>query len=98
MKKSELLKRIEALENLPTKVELLESMQENDRNKIEKIKDDIFRKGEGGMCDNLYYERGIPTYTKIKKILEHLGIEIYETTSKIKVRSTKPRKKGGKKK
>lgn len=98
MKKSELIKKIEALEKLFNRVEVLESMQENDRNNIKKIKDDIFSKGTVFLSCPDHLESGVPTHKKIEKILEHLGIEIYETASEIKVRSTKPRKKKGKKK
>ena len=65
---------------------------------IQNIKDNIFRKGTGPIFDKFYYEGDVSTYIKIKKILEYLGIEIYETSSEIKVRSAyKPKKKKEKK-
>lgn len=86
MKKSELLKRIEALE----------SMQEKDREKIGKIREDVFH-GYQDFFGEVAYSNTIPTYQRIKKIMEHLGLEIYETTSEIKVRSVKAKKKKRKK-
>lgn len=88
MKKLQLFKRIKELESRQKTIGL----------EIQNIKDNIFRKGTGPIFDRFYYEREIPTYTKIKKILEHLGIEIYEKASEIKVKSiVKPKKKGKKK-
>ncbi len=89
MKKSELLEKIKTLTE---RVELLESMQKNDRNRIKEIKEDVLQP-RILWFEKSYRQNDIPTYTKIKKILEHLGIEIYETESEIKVRSTKVKKK-----
>lgn len=87
MKKSELLKRIEALE----------SGQKAIKEDVQKLDDDVFYRGS-----ITYWWGAVPkrlhTKTKIEKILEYLGIEIYETSSEIKVRSTKLKKKKGKNK
>lgn len=95
MKKSELIKRIEALE--AKQKEIKESIQFI-KDDAKKIKDDLFSKGTGFFRWAGYFKSDISTYKKIEKILEYLGIEIYEKASEIKVRSTyKPKKKKEKK-